>query len=156
VNRNTRLSPAAQFQMFAFNNEAWTLVEGSDGDWVPVGEGKELSAAVNRLKVTVPQSGTSLYNAFAALSKLSPKPDNIYLLTDGLPTQSRVPPVREKLIRPTDRFKYFQAARNQLPIRVPVNVILFPMDGDPAAAGHFWRLAIDTRGSFLTPSADWP
>jgi hypothetical protein len=30
------------------------------------------------------------------------------------------------------------------------------MDGDPDAAGYFWRLAIDSDGSFMTPSSDWP
>ncbi len=39
---------------------------------------------------------------------------------------------------------------------VPINVILFPMEGDPMAAVLFWKLAIDTRGSFLTPTSDWP
>ena len=29
-------------------------------------------------------------------------------------------------------------------------------DGDPAAAGLYWQLALATRGSFLTPSRDWP
>jgi len=44
----------------------------------------------------------------------------------------------------------------QLPGGIPVNVLLYPMDGDPEAAGYLWRLAIDTKGSFMTPSEDWP
>jgi hypothetical protein len=30
------------------------------------------------------------------------------------------------------------------------------MEGDPMAAVSFWKLAVDTRGSFLTPTRDWP
>jgi hypothetical protein len=39
---------------------------------------------------------------------------------------------------------------------VPINVILLPMEGDPMAAAAYWRLAQITRGSFLSPSEDWP
>jgi hypothetical protein len=34
--------------------------------------------------------------------------------------------------------------------------MLFPIEGDPAAAAAFWSLAINTKGSFITPSRDWP
>jgi hypothetical protein len=30
------------------------------------------------------------------------------------------------------------------------------MEGDPLAAALFWKLAVDTKGSFFTPTADWP
>jgi hypothetical protein len=40
--------------------------------------------------------------------------------------------------------------------RIPVNTILLPMEGDAYAAAAYWKLAIDTRGSFLTPARDWP
>jgi len=92
----------------------------------------------------------------ATMQSMETRPDNIYLLTDGLPTQGRKTPDKEKLIRPDNRIKFFNQAMDQLPGGVPVNVLMFPMDGDPDAAGLFWRLAIDTRGSFMTPSSDWP
>jgi hypothetical protein len=44
----------------------------------------------------------------------------------------------------------------QLPGKVPVNIILAPMEGDPMAAAEFWQLAMATRGSLLMPSRDWP
>jgi hypothetical protein len=55
-----------------------------------------------------------------------------------------------------DRLKLFDRAIRALPRGVPVNVLLFPMEGDPMAAPAFWKLAIVTQGSFLTPSKDWP
>jgi len=33
---------------------------------------------------------------------------------------------------------------------------LLPMEGDAYAAAAFWKLAVDTNGSFLTPARDWP
>jgi len=39
---------------------------------------------------------------------------------------------------------------------VPVNVIMFPMEGDPMAAAAFWNLARTSGGAFLSPSRDWP
>jgi hypothetical protein len=47
-------------------------------------------------------------------------------------------------------------AVNQLPRSIPVNVILFPMEGDPMAASLYWKLAEATAGAFLSPSKDWP
>ena len=32
----------------------------------------------------------------------------------------------------------------------------WPMEGDAHAAAVFWRLGVNTRGSFLTPARDWP
>lgn len=60
------------------------------------------------------------------------------------------------MVKPDRRVRFFNQAMNGLPRRVPVNVLLYPMDGDPEAAGYFWRLAIDSQGSMITPSEDWP
>ena len=108
------------------------------------------------LRKVVPEKGTSLFAGFEALRNLKPAPDNIYLLTDGLPTQGKKPPGGTIQVRPDQRASFFNQAMRELPPRVPVNVLLLPMDGDPDAAGFFWHLAMVTRGSFLTPSRDWP
>jgi hypothetical protein len=121
-----------------------------------VADGKQLTAAVKRLRTTVPETGTSLYNAFDIVNQMERKPDNIYLITDGLPTQGKTPPSGERMVRPQNRVKFFLEALGRLPGKIPVNVMLYPMDGDPEAPGYLWRLAIDTQGSFMTPSRDWP
>jgi len=54
------------------------------------------------------------------------------------------------------RLSLFRDAVKRLPAGLPVNTILLPMEGDPMAASQFWRLAVDTRGSFICPSKDWP
>jgi hypothetical protein len=48
--------------------------------------------SATRCATSSPPDGTSLINAFDYLQTLSPVPDNIFLITDGLPTQGKTPP----------------------------------------------------------------
>jgi hypothetical protein len=152
----TRIQPGTKFQVYGFNEKAGTVIDGSDGGWIDVTDGSELEEAVASLRTLTPGKGTSLYSAFRAIAEMDPLPDNVYLLTDGLPTQGKKPPLKPEMVKSEGRIKLFSQAAKELPAKVPVNVLLFPMDGDPAAAGLFWQLALATRGSFLTPSRDWP
>lgn len=152
----TQIEPGTRFQIYVFNEEAHSVVSGSDGSWLEAGAAGTLEKAVGELRKIMPDKGTSLVNAFAALQQLKPAPDNIYLLTDGLPTQGKQAPGGVTQVKPAQRAAFFNQAVRELPARAPVNVLLFPMDGDPDAAGFFWRLAIASKGSFLTPSRDWP
>jgi hypothetical protein len=52
--------------------------------------------------------------------------------------------------------RHFDDALDELPRGVPVNIVLFPMEGDPMAMSAFWKLAIASRGSLMTPSSAWP
>ncbi|TDJ44343.1 MAG: VWA domain-containing protein [Gammaproteobacteria bacterium] len=152
----THLSPGTRFQIYVFNEEVGSVVDGTDGTWLEVTDGSELTEAVNQLRRVTPDKGTSLIRAFTAIRELDPLPDNIYLLTDGLPTQGKVAPRSVERVKENRRIEYFTKAVAQLPRRVPVNILLYPMDGDPSAAGYFWQLAVSTGGSLLTPSQDWP
>jgi len=152
----TQFAPGTRFQIYVFNEEVHSVVAGSDGNWLETGATGTLEQAVAELRKVVPDKGTSLSNAFAALQQLKPAPDNVYLLTDGLPTQGKQAPGGVTQVKPAQRATFFNQAVRELPARVPVNVLLYPMDGAPDAAGFFWRLAIATKGSFLTPSRDWP
>jgi hypothetical protein len=114
-----------------------------------------LNETVDRLRKVVPQKGTSLVNAVNALTKMKPLPDNIFLLTDSLPTMGTGKPWGKR-VSGKKRLKLFGEAARKLPDGVPVNVILYPMEGDPLAASVFWRLAAETNGSFFCPSRDWP
>ncbi len=145
----------ARFQLYAFNTRARATQPGSDGKWLKAERSEDLEGAVKALHETVPGGGTSLYHAFAVARELSPKPDNILLITDGLPTQGRNKP-KTTTVSPDERLGHFDKASRSLPEGIPVNTILMPMEGDAWAAAAYWRLAIDTRGSFLTPARDWP
>lgn len=153
----TQIPPDAQFQIYAFDEQAHSVVEGTDGKWLSMGaNANDLTAAVGKLRKTVPAKGTSLVNAFTAVGSLSPAPDTVWLLTDGLPTMAEQPPAKVEAVDPNKRKLYFDKARRAFPSRIPLNVLLFPMDGDPEAAFLYWDLAIRTGGALLTPSEGWP
>jgi hypothetical protein len=151
----TQIPRDSRFQLYAFNEQAWAVTPGSEGTWLDGGDAEVLEEAVARMKAVVPAEGTNLYRAFQAIGTLSPKPDNVILLTDGLPTLGRGE-TREATVTEKRRLKLFDEAYDALAGGIPVNVLLFPMEGDPRAASSFWRLAMATQGSFLSLSEDWP
>ncbi|MET0499138.1 MAG: vWA domain-containing protein [Steroidobacteraceae bacterium] len=146
----------SEFQMFAFNTHAWPLLEGSGERWLKVSDPNALTDALGALRKIVPKDGTSLENAFLAMNALSPVPDNVILVTDGLPTQGTTAPLLKKTVDGEDRLKFFERAFARYPRAVPLNVILMPMEGDPSAPSAFWLASRRTGGSFLSPSKDWP
>ncbi len=145
----------SQYQIYVFNTETRSVLPGLDGKWLEVNNKAELDTAIEALEKIVPEGGTNLERAFAAIGKLRPRPDNVYLITDGLPTQGSKT-TRGATITGKQRLNLFARAVNQVPANVPLNVILAPLEGDPEAAYAFWRLAMNTDGSFLVPSEDWP
>jgi hypothetical protein len=151
----TQIPPASKFQVYTFNEKASPLIDGTRGTWLDAGDPEKLNETVDRLRKVVPQKGTSLLNAFNALNGITPHPDNIFLLTDSLPTMGASKPWRKR-VSSKKRIKLFNEAVRRLPSGVPLNVILYPMEGDPSAASYFWRLAVTTKGSFFCPSSDWP
>jgi hypothetical protein len=151
----TQIPAASRFQIYTFNAGTAPLIEGSEGRWLEARAPGTLNAAVDALRDVVPAGGTSLHHAFAALRAMNPLPDNVYLLTDGLPTRGEKPP-RGTTVSPARRLSHFRKALSLLPPGVPVNVILYPMEGDPDAAISFWLLAQRSKGSLLSPSRDWP
>jgi hypothetical protein len=110
---------------------------------------------VDKLRGTDPVDGTSLINAFAAIRSLSPLPDQVVIVTDGLPTQGAQKPGR-KFVNVGQRSRLFDEAERSLPQGVPVSVILLPMQGDLPAPHMFWTLARATGGNFFMPARDWP
>ena len=145
----------SSLQLYTFNTKAEPVVTDLRGSWVATSDNKNINRMIAALKQTVPRGGTSLHNVFAAAARMKPRPDNILLLTDGLPTQGERKSSKNT-ISGDDRLQLFLQATRSLPRNVPVNTILFPMEGDPMAAVSFWKLAIETNGSFLTPTRDWP
>ena len=78
----------------------------------------------------------------------------------GIPKNGRTARGKGNPIRKTvsgdGRVRHFNAAMKELVEGVPVNVVLFPMEGDPTAPSLYWKLAVATSGSYLSPSRDWP
>lgn len=150
-----QIPPGTQFQIVAFNSESWPLIEGTEGQWLTATDGAELERAVEALRNTVPTGATSLHAAFTAMNVLSPPPDNVYLLVDGLPTMGEVYPNRAG-VTGRQRLDHFVRATREIGRRVPINVLLYAFEGDPQAAPAYWQLALETGGSMMAPSDDWP
>ncbi len=152
---SSQLPVASQYQVYGFNSEVAAALEGTDGNWLEVADRDQLNQAIDSVKQIIPQNGTNLARVFQAASQLSPPPDNIYLITDGLPTLSTVRS-NDTLVTPEKRLELFDDAVEYLPNRTPVNIVLLPLEGDPSASAAYWQLAQITRGSFLSPARDWP
>ncbi|HKI74240.1 MAG TPA: VWA domain-containing protein [Pseudomonadales bacterium] len=145
----------SKFQLYTFNSKAEPVVPGSGGKWLTSIDKKQTDEALAMLHKVIPGGGTSLDSPFEITRKFDPMPDNVFLITDGLPTLGKTPPKRAT-VTPEQRAKLFSSAVSELPQDIPVNIVLFPMEGDPQAAPYFWILAQMSHGSFLAPSKDWP
>ncbi len=144
-----------KYQIYMFNNVAEPVIRGTDGVWLEAGDGVQLDEAVRVLRRTPPKNGTNMHSAFAVAKTLSPRPDNIILLVDGMPTMEAAT-TNATVVGPNERLNIFRRAVRELPSGIPVNIMLFPMEGDFDAPISFWSLALTSNGSFLTVSRDWP
>jgi hypothetical protein len=150
-----QLPTEAQYQLYTFNTTATPALPKTRDKWLEVSNAAELEDAVNAVSQVVPTGGTSLETLFLSVLDFSPLPDNIFLLTDGLPTQGGRASKKTK-VSGKERMKLFEQAISHLPASIPFNIILAPLEGDPMAASAFWQLAQQTEGAFLSPSKDWP
>lgn len=145
----------ANFQLITFNTEARAAIADTEKVWLRAIEKADTDKALDNLKKVIPAGGTSLHYPFALARKMEPQPDNIFLIIDSLPTQGFEKP-KGSAVSSRERVAFFSDALKELPNASPINIILFPMEGDPIAAPSYWRLAQMTGGSFLAPPKDWP
>lgn len=152
----TQIPEDSKFQIYSFNVRASAAINGTDGQWLEPGDGRKIDEALAALRKRVPENGTRLHSIVEVIYSLSPRPDNVFLLIDSLPTQGAKLATTRGMVSAAQRKTFFRRAMGELPAGVPINVILFPMEGDPLAASEYWRLATVTGGSFMSPSRDWP
>ncbi|MEQ8662735.1 MAG: vWA domain-containing protein, partial [Gammaproteobacteria bacterium] len=152
---SARFPPGSRFQIYSYDAAARPVLAGTAGRWLAVSDSARLNAAVAATRALVPDGGSSLARALAVIGELDPPPDNVYLVTDGLPTLGTEPP-RGNTIDGAARLRLFEDAVTRIPAGIPVNVILLPMEGDPMAPAAYWQIALYTRGAFLSPASDWP
>lgn len=137
-----------RFQVIAFDDTARSLIDGTDGAWVDATD-DALDRVVRTLRDEIVPAGSSdLAAAFAAARALEPAPDNVFLLTDGLPTAAATAD------DPRERIRLFNETIAGAPADAPVNVILLPKEGEPVAAPAFWTLAFRTDGVVFAPAQD--
>lgn len=149
------LGPDTKFHVLLFADETVPLLPGRGEEWIARKDKQAVREALDRLRQVVPQGSANLERAFTTVRYLPRLPDTIILLTDGLPTTSDSQPNNGETDDDT-RIRYFRYAQRQLPARIPVSTILYPMSGDPGTAALYWELATSTRGALVSPSKTWP
>lgn len=153
---STQLPITSQYQIWRYADDTTSVLPGMDRDaWLEVADRDQLDEAIDQVRALVPERGTNLQQVFQAVASMSPRPDNIFLITDGLPTLNGRN-ANAGLVTPRQRLALFEEAVESLPQGIPVNIVLMPLEGDPSAAAAYWQLAQYSQGSFLSPSKDWP
>ena len=152
----------SQIAVIGYNENSKQL--GGSG-WMPA---SQAAAVVNSLKQVVPEGATNLQKALNMVNTLSPS--NIYVVTDGLPTQGEsnyksLNPFSgcnsltgsDKTISGECRLRLFAQTLNESASRhSQVDVILLPLEGDPDAAYAYWNWASSTGGLLISPASNWP
>ena len=143
----------SNFQVLTYAEEsAFALPEKA---WHPATDPDALDNALTLLDDVVPGGGTNFHTLVEAINAMRPYPDNVFLITDGLPTRSGDEP-RRSTVTGRQRLRLFENATRRLPRGTPVNVVLLPLQGDPMASAAYWQLSRATGGTYMSPSADWP
>ncbi len=149
------LAPETRFQILFFNDEVIPVLPNRGDEWFSTRDKKTINEIVKQIDTVVPKGGANLEKVFTAVRFLPRLPDSIVLFTDGLPTKSDSLPI-EGEVGQDERIRFFKIATKQLPPRIPVSTILFPMSGDPAGPALYWELANATRGALVSPAKSWP
>ena len=84
---STQLPVTSQYQIWEFADDTASVIPGMEMDrWLEVADRSQLNEAMDAVRQLVPNNGTNLQQVFQAVANMSPMPDNIFLITDGLPT----------------------------------------------------------------------
>jgi hypothetical protein len=150
-----QLPASARFQVILFGTSASSVLADSDGRWLDAADSLAIERASAALASFAPAGGGSLLAGIEAVVAMQPPADHLFIITDGLPTQGNQPPANY-MVSAEQRQSLFHQAASKIPYGLPVNILLLPMEGDPQAAALYWQLAINSRGSLLTPARDWP
>lgn len=161
-----RLPERSEVSVIVFNDKAKTLGAAA---WNNSQDRAAIGALFREMEELTPSGATNLQAGLNELWQLRPRATNIYLITDGLPTKGVTKPSflsscrsifgGSRNISGECRAKLFHVALQSSPPAgggAKVNVILFPLEGDPAAAPNFWNWTAVTGGRMLTPAAGWP
>jgi ABC-type uncharacterized transport system ATPase subunit len=152
---STQLPITSRYQIWNFSSDYQSTIPGTEELWLEVADREQLNQAIAAVGRIVPENGTNMEQVFRAVANMSPLPDNIFLITDGLPTMGGRASSKA-LITPSERMDLFEDVLEEISQEIPINIILMPLEGDPSASAAFWQMAQYTHGSFITPSSDWP
>ncbi len=157
-----RVPENSQVAVIAFNEQADIL---NKGGWAGSRDSHQINGLITEIASLVPTGATNLEAGLRALNRLKPSPTDIYIITDGLPTQSVSSPglqtrCRKRANNVSGRCRevlFLSSLSHSAPAgNKKVNVILLPIEGDPSAAPLFWNWTANTGGLLLVPAVGWP
>ena len=158
-----RLPAGSEVAVVAFNDRA-TVLHG--GTWADGRDRAALRGLFGELDRLVPTGATNLETGLKALGRLSPPATDVYVVTDGLPTQSVSSPGLLSGCSSNSKGRVSGACRKLLfhaslkhsapPPGRKVHVILLPLEGDPEAAPAYWNWTAQAGGLLMTPAEGWP
>jgi hypothetical protein len=136
-------------------------------------ESEDLEKFAQSIKKFRPMAGTNMELALQHMQKLAPRPNKVLIITDGLPNQLQTVRFGKSLtMRGCNRNSFNSTGTTTADCRmsiaiksfaehadrlngVPIDIILFPLDGDSMAVRFYSLLASSAGGRLLTPSRDW-
>ncbi len=167
----------SRFRLFTYAGDL-TDIEGAEPDdgkrvaWQVKGSpGADAQAVDAALSQAIPGGPTNLKKVFETAARLVPRPNQLLILTDGYPTvpgDRRLGSLRgcpapgrgtTPVLSPRCREAVYLdavAVVNKNLAGVPVDVILFPLEGDANAVRGYWLLAALSGGRMLAPARGWP
>ena len=158
-----RLPAGSEVAVIAFNDRATALHGGA---WADGRDRAVLRGLFGELDRLVPTGATNLEAGLKALDRLSPPATDVYVVTDGLPTQSVSSPGLLSGCSSNSKGRVSGACRKLLfhaslkhsapPPGRKVHVVLLPLEGDPEAAPAYWKWTARAGGLLMTPARSWP
>lgn len=162
-----RLPKNSNFTIMTYNKDVKSHTNNS---WLDSEDPLSVNSALESALNEIPENGTNLERALQAIKKMFPLPDSVYIITDGLPTLGE--PVKKlgilletrNCLKPRGKITsecrhiIFQKAKGNYLSgnKIKTSTILFPLQGDLRAASDYWNLAIQSGGTTISPSRDWP
>lgn len=145
------LPRGTQVALLQMNQSATTLSGSAAQPYIDPYDNAALLDTLDRLDSLEATGGADLYKGLRTVNSLPQSPSSLLIITDGLPTA----PARGNQLTEKDRVSLFNLAL-ATPLSYPVNALLLPFEGDPSAAGLFWKLSTRTGGITLVPDDHWP
>lgn len=158
----------SEYKVVHFAEQA-DFVGGSD--WKKGADSGDAATVLADFAKIAPEGGTNLHAAVTLMRDSAQGFSNVYLITDGMPTQGKagIPGAASALfsgcasitgkaqtISGKCRRVLLDNVISSYKESAPVNVILLPLEGDSGAAGAFWQWTAKNTGLLIAPETSWP
>lgn len=167
----------ALYQVLSYSNSVLDsrgrrTLAANPPDWEQkASAGLPMAMLESSLRNRQPSGPTDLRTVLEIAGAINPKPKQIMIITDGLPTLDGSTPIfrirscpRQRgnttpLVSPTCRQEIFERAirANESDLRgIRIDVILLKLEGDSNAVYSYWSLSNQYGGRLLSPVPGWP